>query len=73
MHVKFYHRVCFQSMWKGGSAGGEHCYSPPGASPLPRAHRHRAVSPKGWMQPGPSSPGREREKDGQLSLTQGHF
>lgn len=60
MHVKFYHRVCFQSTWRGGFEGGEHYYSPPGASPPPRVHRRRAGSQTGWTQPGLSSPGRER-------------
>lgn len=60
MHVKFYHRVCFQSTWRGGLEGGEHYYSPPGASPPLRGHRRKAGSRMGWRQPGPSSPGRER-------------
>lgn len=61
MHVKFYHRVCFQSTWRGGCEGGERYYSPPGASPPPTGRRHTAGSRMGWMRPGPSSPGRERE------------
>lgn len=60
MHVKFYHRVCFQSTWRGGLEGGEHYYSPPGVSPPLRGHHHKAGSRMGWMRPGPSSPGGER-------------
>lgn len=61
MHVKFYHRVCFQSTWRGGCEGGEHYYSPPGVSPPLTGHHHTAVSQMGWTRPGPSSPGRERD------------
>lgn len=60
MHVKFYHRVCFQSTWRGGCEGGEHYYSPPGASPLPRGRHRTAGSRMGWTRPDPSSPGTER-------------
>lgn len=60
MHVKFYHRVCFQSTWRGGFEGGEHYYSPPGASPLPRGRHRKAGSRMGWTRPDPSSPGTER-------------
>lgn len=60
MHVKFYHRVCFQSTWREGLEGGEHYYSPPGASPPLRGHRRKAGSQMGWTRPSPSSPGRER-------------
>lgn len=62
MHVKFYHRVCFQSMWKEGFEGGERYYSPREVSPLLRAHHHIVRNQKGSKPQDLSSPKKRTHK-----------
>lgn len=61
MHGRFYHRACFQSMWRGGFEGEGRYYSPLGACPLQRGRRRTAGRLRAWTLPGPGNPN-ERER-----------
>ena len=56
MHGRFYHRACFQSMWRGGFEGEGCYYSPQGACPLQRGCHHTAGRRLAWMLPNPGNP-----------------
>lgn len=61
MHGKFYHRACFQSMWRGGFEGEGRYYSPLAVCPLQRGRRHRAGRRPVWTPPGPGNPDKADE------------
>lgn len=56
MRGRFYHRACFQSMWRGGFEGEGRYYSPLVGCPLQRGRRRTAGRRLGWRPPGPSNP-----------------
>lgn len=62
MHGRFYHRACFQSMWRGGFEGEGRYYSPLGVCPLQRGRHRTAGHQLAWTPPGPGNPGKRADE-----------